>query len=698
MGKNKWKKRKMLYATESKRDAGGAYDVKLTDEQEQRLISDVRREIKRALEMRSPLDAKVDVADALYYQQMPSKTFPFKDACNAHIPIPATIVDTVKSKIKQVFQKRPIYGVNINEEIEEETGSVEDINGKIEDFLDHAIAIDMDAENDLDVLCLNTGKEPMGLLEVYWESDIRTEKKRKSYSTVDDFESDFHNAKKRYPRQYGELSEGRAIEDIEVLEDYDRSGARIAVHSWKNVIYSPGAEMREFFTTIKFIGHRVELNYNELMERVKAGKYGNVDKLFKANDKGGDTSYQFGKYDVWRLIWYSDIDGTGIKKWEIYYAGDIGVDAKKDADIDAIRKENEKSTILRCKQYPYVNGRNNYIPFKFINRPGKVYGQTLIEKSEPLSKLIDSMVRQQVDMNTWANSPVIVSSIASGFDTDLHELYPGASWVLRDVNGVRQLTFGGGNPISLELIGMVTRFLQMLTGVSPETSGQVPQIDPSAPMGKTQILLNEAYGRIGDYISVFKIGLQELAYQILGVYYQFADDEMYQIKDRNGYWFDFKDIKPYFKKRLQISIQGDELNIDPNEELKRDLALLNTILVNFPEIKQLYPQGIRELVTDILKDSRKRNWKKILPSEEEINLWYREQLAQSLIMAKQAEAQKQISDREATEAMKNQGALEAKIGEQVRKGQEMGEIVGQAVSEELLNKLKEGTSGSETVK
>jgi len=177
----------------------------------------------------------------------------------------------------------------------------------------------------------------------------------------------------------------------------------------------------------------------------------------------------------------------------------------------------ESKKVLRVEQYGLWRNTPCMVPFKFVNRDGRLLGVSLQRDGRDLFREINALHRHRSNVRRLTDSVTLILPKALKEDVDLGAEYaefrPGMTvWVPNDLAADKyprqlQIFNTSRSNDSLDEEGYVVRYLDGLLGISEGQSGGESTQDPNAPAAKTRMLLDRADLRVEDLIEEWRRGI-----------------------------------------------------------------------------------------------------------------------------------------------------------------------------------------------
>src|SRR5256886_3530225 len=164
------------------------------------------------------------------------------------------------------------------------------------------------------------------------------------------------------------------------------------------------------------LGHEWE-NVDELLDtlrsqdsrdKVEAERRRLADKGF-THPTDADLPTAMQPLDVSEVVWRTDLDGMGEKRWLCV----IGAD-----DIP-----------LRVQPVPWWDGKAHWLVGKFLEVENEFYGRSVLEMIDKLQYFTNDIANQASDALVWSMNPISVLDMFRMHDPNSLRMRPGAKWL-----------------------------------------------------------------------------------------------------------------------------------------------------------------------------------------------------------------------------------------------------------------------------
>jgi len=597
--------------------------IKLSEEQEQRLVDEIFEEIDEIEKERSAenLVEKWDALDNQYDGMIKEDT---RLQFNLNRNITKPIVDRVVNFIKQAFfESDPNYSVSPRPEYAREGG--QEVCDKQQDFLDYKLDnLYFEAPIGKGILC--AGKKGTGILKIF--HDIKTDNKTREehYSGkpvilgmdaqnnpiienkgLKEFINNWPDAPKDYPGLVKKLIEGKDITFVAKYKEVVYNDPRIQFIELKNFFVRFATDGYEGLKETRLYSELTNMSYWQLKKEEDKGKFYGIDELITDKDGKKLAKYQAETFDIYECV----------------YRFRLKEDDKEDTKILCwIAKDKKK--VIGVFHYPY--DFTNCLPLYIKKSRNGFYQPGLAED------ITDSNIAQSVMLNLILGGAYITNTVTpitpEGSETDMQFLEK--RWVHGlPINAKKdEIDFLQKYMKPMDMASLLS-LLQWMKGEDEEktqssslmSGGQTP-LDPNAPASKTIALLRQAGVPIKEYISAMIPAFNELGYILLQIYYQASKDSnlKYRVNpERVVGGNPFADIsRNELAARTTIQCQAYAFDFDKTQAKVEDLGLFQTIRLE-PLIAR-NPEAVYYLLKNLIK-SWSPKWRilidRILPPLEQ---------------------------------------------------------------------------------
>lgn len=456
------------------------------------------------------------------------KTFPWIGCSNLHIPlieIHITILHSVASST--MLEMEPIYYIKPLMD-----GVGEEVDTDIEKFLHAKCKLEIKVDQVLSDIFWNTYRDGLGIGVLDWVEDYGKQYDAKEFATAEEFTAVFPTPKdaglsdKEYQDMIATIADdgGACFLVEEVLATY--CGPRVRIVELKDLIVWPMTSPD--FDYSKFVGDAFveRRDYYKRMAKndewftkteVEAILGSPLDAAPDVISQSQDQIEGIGRNNTADRDEYLSMQGL----------------LRYDLDNDGIEEKflivfhPKTKALLRFERFPYWHNRCNWIPWRFKKRPKRLLGQSVPDQLIDLNDEVDTQHNQRVDTRTITTVPSFLKLDTSDWDPTRKDqkFFPGVTFKVSNFNQFKQMEIRQtdmGESMKEEQNLML--IADTRTGASQLRSGRESTGDPRSPAKKVALLMQASNQRIDDHMRELRYGTEELGYQILELYYQYAPD------------------------------------------------------------------------------------------------------------------------------------------------------------------------------
>ena len=541
--------------------------IKLSPEKEKAIVSDICQQIETALSDRASMEDRWIKWIKQYEEILPeSKNFPWEGCSNLSVPLSPTTVETIHAReVNTLFSIRPYIQVRPKKK------DVPPENcAKIERFLDQIFLNTLKFYQKGSNWLLEKDKMGTGFLKVFWKKD-----KKKINKTE--------------------------------FRDIDQIGADVI--PIEDLIFPVNASDIQ---NSSFVAHRIRRPLSYLMRKQKLGVYQNIDKLKEqvetstASSTGKDVTKT--KEEAEKLIRTSPETLKEIEFYEVYFSYDVDEDGYEEPTIMTVHAKSK--TILRWIYFPYNHGQIPFIPAKYIERIGRLYGKGILEISEHIQEGINTVFNQTIDNATLANAKCFKGRKSA--KKDMGKVYPGKVFWLDDPDtDLKEFMLGEVHQSSFAIHNLLREYHERRTKVTDYTTGRESAIVGSRATATGTLALLQESGRHFDLvINNSRQALAETAYQIIELYAQYDPYKIFYIDGEDSSLPEGLTILN-LRDEYEFYCTATSLTVNKEIEKQVNLILLQQLSGIFQQMLQLLmmvfnpqvqlPEEIRGFVVNMVK-------------------------------------------------------------------------------------------------
>jgi hypothetical protein len=546
--------------------------LKLTDEEKQTILDEICNDLQEAINSDPDLQDRIDGYDKLYSGDLPEKTEPWAGCSNLNHPmVRINVARAVARFMKAIFGRGKIMVARPGMEKQQQ------IVPRIETTIDFIMRTVIKIERTVRRLLKKVSKHGTAIAHPYWYEEKQIVSDVKVYNGTKDlekFKEDFPTAKEggMTPEEYRgyvkDLEEDESIEVPIEYEDYKFRGVKVDLIDRRDfIIHKDVIELED----AKVMGQRLWQGWYDIAGRYDNGEYGEesggqsleslIDKLGgeeKKTDEDKEPEYKKQRLECVKGIYKYDVDKCGKREEELL--------------ISLVKDEKTGvKHLLRCQYYGFWHGRKFFIPFR-IDESDTFDGEGFTEKLWDLNLYANAAHNQGVDRGILMNTPFFKGQKgATGIEESRLELGKGIIYWLDNPDSFEQVAMQGA-PLAdvMTQEQMYERLAELTTGIPYYASGKESPTDPRAPAAKVAMLLQQQDIGVGDYIDSLDTGFSELAYQILGLYYEFGfkgDEEPVFMRELVGEKYHFQPLS-----REELKSKGIEFELRCSNAGMNDLV------------------------------------------------------------------------------------------------------------------------------
>jgi hypothetical protein len=449
----------------------------------QTLYQYLRTEITKALGERAPLEE----AWAKYHfsykgrPEFAEKDFPFVGAANLVLPVIATDVDTIYSRLmgilfatENLWSCRPLNDMMV------------DFAPRLQEFLEWAQHNELEVYDAVADYVLELTKLGTGILKQRYT--------RESKRVYQFRESDMGTIEQHLTLL---LKDHPTLEHVSLVDFLVPASA-------KSIKDAP------------WCAERISLTWGQFQNRVRAGIYqgGNQLREWWARDRGAQLDQLRQRLDL-----FEPGLGDRFELWECWLDYDITGIGEPQAIVCTIHLPT--MTVLRIDYNPFFNQEKPYSFSRYLRQEKRFYGIGLCEMLDQFQAEISTMHNQRLDNATLANSTMYAARKNSGIREN-EPVIPGRWFLLDDPqNDIKVLNMGQRYDSTVQYENLTLSYARSRTGVSDYISGaDNNSIGYGAATTAVQ-MLREGAKRFDQVLRECRICLGESGTRIVELYQQF---------------------------------------------------------------------------------------------------------------------------------------------------------------------------------
>lgn len=532
-------------------------------------------------------DEECEVCDRQYDGQVKDKGY---GIFNLHIHETKKKVRSMARRIKRAFfESDPKFHVSVRPEDSDVPG-IEEIAQAQEENLDYEFDINIPFEEPCEKAIFDAVLKGVGIIKIPWEYRCEYVKDEEIYYG----KKDLDNFNDKYPKD-GEYDKDRTsmlnsfrnrIENDETVY-LSVEEKRVAYNNPKPKHVNPlnfwvdiKCEGFEGLKTTAYTFEKEDYTWQRMKELEAEGKFFDVDDVIQKEDKEKkevliDSDYQTKAHEVLECVCYLPKGkNNSLIKSVVYLHKDSG-------------------KIIGAIGFPYWHNRPYYIPFYSSCKESGFYKSGMGKELRDINLAINATVNFTLDGAFIENTQTPLCKKNSPVAKQLQE---NSWWHNRPLYYQDRIDEIGLMPKSPINHAALMNFIYYLKKEGDDVStiqsymmGKESDLDPTAPAAKTAMLLQEGSVEIKDVIKTMLPTFNEIAYQILELFYQFnregrkyrrkAKDERIGVisleKDRDDKKSNARTgflTRKMMRTRTYIQANAYSFSLDKINEKKEDLA------------------------------------------------------------------------------------------------------------------------------
>ena len=534
----------------------------------------LRTEITQALNDRAPLEERWN--RFLYgYRAMPAtdeKQFPFWGAANLTLPVIATDVDTVYSRLmgllfaaENLWSCRPLN-----------PGMVE-YAPRLQEFLQWAQDAELNVYPAVADYLLEKCKLGTGILKTRY-----TRESKRVYQ--------FRETDQGVSEQITTM----LIRDHPVVQHVSLFDFLLPASAC-DIQYAP------------WCAERLMLTWGQLQNRVAAGLYQNVGNLgsWWARDRSSRQTQLMETMDA-----FSPGIGDKFELWECWLDYDISGVGEPMAVVATIHLPT--MSVLRIDYNPFFNQEKPYAESRYLRQEKRFYGIGLCEMLDQFQDEISTMHNQRLDNATLANSSMFKARKGIGIKQD-EPIFPGRWFLLDNLDDVQPMPMGQRYDSTVPYEQLTLTYATRRTGVSDWISGAD---SPSANYGTATNAvqqLREGTKRFDQVLREDRRCLGVVGRQVVELYQQYNQHgKEYRAMGQKDGEFVHKVLQfPMELIRTSVSIEltATSASLNKEVEIRTNQIIMQMVMTFYQQImtgvsymtnEQVHP-AIRQLAAEMVQ-------------------------------------------------------------------------------------------------
>jgi hypothetical protein len=514
-------------------------DDKDSDASREKVEQDLKALLKDAHDTRVDLDNNLmhwnDLAEGI----APPKNFPWPNSSNLHIPVAETKLNEVHSAARQtVIRGDQLFAVSsVGDPLKPQ------LTAKVEQYINYKATMEAPLKARFSDIVWAALRDGMAIAHVYYREEPEDIPQIKSYRGVQEFLKAFPDqeesglTKGQYQKVLDKFAKGVKVVRLLEREERVKRGPAVDVVELQDFYMSPMTSIRteharlvgKLFTLrkpeIRAQGEREGWDEDAIERVVTSHDSGKQDQATQLKDQIEGIARSFtereknGDFVLFHGIYRADLNGDGFEEKYLvtfhYLSG----------------------ALLGGVSFPYVHGRDNFIPVRVKRRPNRFLARGLCQMLDDINVEVNTQHNQRIDSRTISTVPSFKAKKTArddGFDPSRPDsrFFPGKVWWLTDLASVEQFEIRQTDTSeSMQEESALMSLADRQVGATAARSGQVSKDDPRAAASKTRMMLSATDARLDDYFEQIagdgedNEGLDAVGQQFFSLLYQFFDGE-----------------------------------------------------------------------------------------------------------------------------------------------------------------------------
>lgn len=478
--------------------------------------------------------------------------FPFEGASNITLRYAMGLARTFESKFNRtLYAEEDIFTPDFDPGVKEELQLSDQAIKVLQEGFNHSFAKEFNGFRVLKSGTIPVFRDGTFLIEGSWERRVERVFDQRTYTDIVGFQKDYPDAK----------TAGGSEEDYQAILDFflvEGEEAELIVKFDHDMVTFEGPEYRQILRakfliyptiakTIKeatMYGCGFELTKEEVRSRAKRGEY-YKDQVSKGLAKRSADTWA-DDWDRSRLFTEGhaapEPDNAPVRLYDLIVSWDRDNDDIPERYRVFAINDGDKCTVISCRPYDIRHNVPTIVPFRIAARDYSFEGYSMVGDGEDLFNQVDVLFRHDNNVMMLTTSPMFLANedLKDKIDFGRAEMIirPGVTYWVPDISKaimqlpVQDLRAGAGDNDGK--LAIISRFLELLTGVSQGLSGQESQDDPRAPARKTTLLLMTSGQRIDQGIEEWCESLPDLGRLHATLLYQYSGKDVYNFQGKKG--------------------------------------------------------------------------------------------------------------------------------------------------------------------
>lgn len=598
------------------------------------------------------------------------KNIPFEGASNLHVPVTATVVETIHPRIMAALARpKPIVGFRPQEESDYELARAR------ETFLDWSLREEINIFPVLDRTVLNTLVYGLQFVKANWELRIRKVRDKHEFS-LDTPPQQMIEAllgeDAKFAEAIGRVGGGKLeakIKDHKVEFEVEKGPRNIAVFTERDeIIYDAptvtliAAEDISVNSDTPFdlqladhINHRYWMTYDQIKREVKKGIFAATKeelakiKALEQPDTGLDDNTSEIKYVKDSVTGVNAVSKQSkpdkIELIDSYRKYDVDDDGYDEEVIITIPK-GAPSVILRAVRLEEVfrHGYRPFVCFYFNPAADSIYAIGIPQILEGTQQEFNIIHNQRTDAGFIANTPFGVYVPAAGFNPEKMPIEPGYMYPVDDVNAVKWYSPPHNPAWGFQEEGLLWTIVERRTKVNDLSIGRVGESQGAARTASgVNVLASQQATGFDIYIRRFQESFKLLVQQILALYQQYMPPgKEVRILGKQGDPITVV-TRDDIRGNMDMEFTGNALSTDRQIEREAMTFLAQSVLApaSIGMLLQLgisTPQGIAEWYRKLLSSFDLTGVERIIQIPEVVEMLVPDEVVAKVLQGEQPKA------------------------------------------------------------
>ena len=497
----------------------------------------LQNELYQAENRRSAMEDRLNQLTRTYEAKPEEerKSFPWDGACNLVVPVAATAVETVQTRlIGSIFGSNDLYAGRAR------SANWADSVDPIVTFLNWVNENVFDAYRVYGRWILSCIKYGNSVLKLPWVRKIR---------------------EVRYMDSHGGL-----VQEQVVMHD----GPKPEFIPLEDFYWSSDANATQDLQDCEWVAHRFYSTWKQLKENELSGIYFDVDKI-KENKR---SQFKDSETDMHERTGEQPEEPADYELYEVWASYPID-DSGQLAEI-VVTIHRDTRTIIRAVYNFYRHQERPFHMIRFFPRETSLLAIGLVEMLSDVQEEVTAIHRNRIDNATLANAKIYKRT--NGANVQFDEVFPGAVIDVETETDLTSMDMGKEHSSLLLEEQHSLTIGEKRSGVSDYSVGRESSaIGSRATATSTTALIREGNKRFQFLIKEIRKALTDVGHQIISLYQQFAPDrqvlyELFSDKDKQLFQ-EIMTLPPEYS-RANIVIDVKSLDDNNNKEIQQQAYMM----------------------------------------------------------------------------------------------------------------------------